>query len=128
LGDDYSVLHPSLLRAIRQVVQMCDEAGRELSVCGEAAGDPETACLLLGLGIRRMSVSPGRAARVRLRIRQAQMSQLAKLAQRALEADGVATVKALLQRFSPDAFPGASSGCSRSASGCSAWASFRARS
>lgn len=96
LGDDYSVLHPSMLRAIRQVVEMCDDAARELSVCGEAAGDPDTACLLLGLGVRQLSMSPGRAARVRLRVRQMQMSRLVELARQTLEADSPATVKALL--------------------------------
>lgn len=98
LGDDCSMLHPSLLRAVHQVVEMCDDAGRELTVCGEAAGDPDTACLLLGLGVRQLSMSPGRAARVRMRVRQTQMSQLVELAQRAVEADSPATVKAALEQ------------------------------
>ena len=43
LADDYSVLHPSVLRAIRKVVEACRDIGRAAGVWGEAAGDPETA-------------------------------------------------------------------------------------
>jgi phosphoenolpyruvate-protein phosphotransferase len=102
LIDDYSVLHPSVLRAIRQVVDFCDEAGRELSVCGEAAGDPATACLLVGLGVRQLSVSPVRAARVRQAIRHTQSSDLADVAEQALQADSAATVKGLLRQIRSD--------------------------
>ena len=103
LVDDYSVLHPSMLRAIRQVVEACDEANRELSVCGEAAGDAATACLLVGLGVRQLSMSPVRAARVRFAIRHARQSELANLAQRALAAHSAANVKRELQIFKADA-------------------------
>jgi phosphoenolpyruvate-protein phosphotransferase (PTS system enzyme I) len=65
LLDGYSVLHPSVLRAIRRVVEAARERGRRVSVCGEAAGDPATAALLVGLGSRELSMSPARAARVR---------------------------------------------------------------
>jgi phosphoenolpyruvate-protein kinase (PTS system EI component) len=90
------------LRAIRQVVDFCDEAGRELSVCGEAAGDPATACLLVGLGVRQLSVSPVRAARVRQAIRHTQSSDLADVAEQALQADSAATVKGLLRQIRSD--------------------------
>ncbi len=91
LTDDYSVRHPSVLRAIRHVVEACDEAGRECCVCGESAGDVGTACLLVGLGIRQLSMSPVRAARVRCSIRSVRHSELVALAEDALCADGRAT-------------------------------------
>jgi phosphoenolpyruvate-protein phosphotransferase len=64
LLDGYSVLHPSVLRAIARV-EAARDRGRRISVCGEAAGDPATAALLLGLGVRELSMSPRRAAPVR---------------------------------------------------------------
>ncbi len=97
--DDYSLLHPSVLRAIRHVVVSCEQAGCDLSVCGEAAGEVGTARLLVGLGVRQLSMSPVRAARVRVGIRNVQASQLADLAEQALEAASAADVKALLSRF-----------------------------
>ncbi len=65
LLDGYSLLHPSVLRAIARVVGAARDRGRRVSVCGEAAGDPATAALLVGLGLRELSMSPARAARVR---------------------------------------------------------------
>jgi phosphoenolpyruvate-protein phosphotransferase len=96
LADDYSVLHPSVLRAIRKVVEACNDAGREACVCGEAAGDPETACLLVGLGVRQLSMSPLRAARVRLMLRGITCDRLQNLAQDALHADSHQTVRQLI--------------------------------
>jgi phosphoenolpyruvate-protein kinase (PTS system EI component) len=57
LVEDYSTLHPSVLRAIRRAVEAADGRGRPVSVCGEAAGDPATAALLVGLGARELSMS-----------------------------------------------------------------------
>jgi phosphoenolpyruvate-protein phosphotransferase (PTS system enzyme I) len=99
LMNDYSALHPSVLRAIRMVIKTCEDAGKELCVCGEMAGDAGAACLLVGLGARQLSMSPVRAGRVRVAIRQSRCSALTELAEQALSADSVATVKALLRDF-----------------------------
>jgi phosphoenolpyruvate-protein phosphotransferase len=66
---EYSVLHPAVLKAIRRVLTEAQRAGVPVTVCGEAAGDPATAGLLVGLGARSLSMSPVRAARVRRLIR-----------------------------------------------------------
>ncbi len=100
LASDYSVLHPSVLRAIRHVVQACFEAGRDLCVCGEAAGDAETAGMLVGLGVRQLSMSPVRAAAVRLKLRTATYTELKSLAEEALALEGAASVRQLLRRWS----------------------------
>lgn len=97
LADDYSVLHPGVLRAIARVVEAGRGAGREVCVCGEAASYPRTACLLVGLGVRQLSMSPLRAARVRLRLRASTISQLEELAARALSSKSAAGVRRLLQ-------------------------------
>lgn len=96
LAGDCSVLHPSVLRAIRTVVEACDVAGRDLCVCGEAAGDPATACLLLGLGIRQLSVSPRRSAKVRAAIRRCRLERLQELADRALRSSSVESIRRML--------------------------------
>lgn len=100
LADDYSVLHPAVLRAIRTVVEASRDAGCELSVCGEAAGDPNTACLLVGLGIRQLSVSPLRAARVRYSLRRSVLEELECLARQTLHSDSPQAVRALFGRLS----------------------------
>jgi len=84
LLDGYSVLHPSVLRAIRHVLDAARERGRRVSVCGEAAGDPATAALLVGLGSRELSMSPARAARVRRAIGQIALADAKSLASEVL--------------------------------------------
>lgn len=70
LIDDYSLLHPSVLRAVHQVASRARRDGCPVSVCGEAAGDPQLVPVLAGLGIRELSMSPARAAAVRHTLRE----------------------------------------------------------
>ncbi|MFC6669253.1 phosphoenolpyruvate--protein phosphotransferase [Marinobacterium aestuariivivens] len=103
LLETSSVLHPSVLRAIRQVVRACDEADREICVCGEAAGEAAIASLLVGLGVRRLSMSPVRSASVRYRLRRHRLSDLEDLAERSLAADSAEQVAQLLDALRPGA-------------------------
>jgi phosphoenolpyruvate-protein phosphotransferase (PTS system enzyme I) len=95
--EDYSTLHPAVLRAIRQVVEAAAAHGKPLSVCGEAAGDPTIASLLVGMGIRSLSMSPSRAARVRYQLRHSRADSLAALAREALQCKSIDEVKGLVQ-------------------------------
>jgi phosphoenolpyruvate-protein phosphotransferase len=87
LIDDYTVLHPAVLRAIRQVLAAARESGKPAAICGEAASDPRVACLLVGLGARRLSMSPVSAARVRYALRTSSVTSLEQLAGRSLACD-----------------------------------------
>lgn len=84
LLDGYSVLHPSVLRAIARVIEAARVRGRSVSVCGEAAGDAATALLLVGMGVRELSMSPLRAARVGRAIAQIERREAEALAAEAL--------------------------------------------
>ncbi|NBC11466.1 MAG: phosphoenolpyruvate--protein phosphotransferase [Planctomycetes bacterium] len=75
-----SVLHPSVLRAIRQVVQAAASRSVPVSVCGEAAGDPTIAPLLVGLGVRQLSMSPLRSPAVRNALGRHTINQLNEMA------------------------------------------------
>jgi multiphosphoryl transfer protein len=58
-----------VLRMIERVVLAAHACKLEVSVCGEMAGDPHGARLLVGLGVDTLSVAPGRLARVKLALR-----------------------------------------------------------
>jgi phosphoenolpyruvate-protein phosphotransferase len=103
--DDYTVLHPSVLRAIHRVIEAADAAGKPVAVCGEAAADPRVACLLAGLGVRRLSMSPLSAARVRYALRASHQSSLESLAQAALASDSAARVTDILTDGLPNIHP-----------------------
>ncbi len=71
-----SFLHPCVLRATEQVVRAALNQGVGLTVCGEAAGNPVTACLLVGMGVRDLSMNPFYAARVCRVLQQLNLEQM----------------------------------------------------
>jgi phosphotransferase system enzyme I (PtsI) len=54
----YDPLHPAVLRLISGVVRAARESGIDVSVCGEMAADPVSATLLVGMGVRELSMNP----------------------------------------------------------------------
>jgi phosphoenolpyruvate-protein phosphotransferase len=83
--EHHTVLHPAVLRAIRLVADASEKAGKAIAVCGEAAANPAVAGLLIGLGIRQLSMSPAASAWVRQRIRTLDSREAETLAVRALK-------------------------------------------
>ena len=65
----YDGMHPAVLNAIRQVIETAHGHGKPVSVCGEMAGDPAGALVLLGMGIDGLSMSPALLAEVKRAIR-----------------------------------------------------------
>ena len=88
-------LHPALLQLVKLAVEASERATIELSVCGEMAGDPEAALLLVGLGVRVLSMSPTSIGAVRRAIRAATRSDLERVARSALVAASAADVRRL---------------------------------
>jgi phosphotransferase system HPr (HPr) family protein len=82
-----SPLHPALLRLLAEIARAAVAAGRELSVCGELAGDARCAPLLLGLGIHMLSVTPARVPQLREGIARRSLAELEELAAEALAID-----------------------------------------
>lgn len=72
----YQPLHPSVLRMISTVVQAGREFSIPVSVCGEMAGDPLTALVLLSLGVEKLSMSPPVLPAVKEIIRAVKLDQL----------------------------------------------------
>jgi phosphotransferase system enzyme I (PtsI) len=57
LANMYQPYHPAILRMIQQTVQAGKNAGIDVSLCGEMAGDPFCISILLGLGIDELSMN-----------------------------------------------------------------------
>jgi phosphotransferase system enzyme I (PtsI) len=98
VADYYQPLHPAVLRVIQSVAQAADDAGRELTICGEMAGDPDYTELLLGLGLRAFSVAPGELLDVKNAIRKSSLAEARQLAQEALALGSIAEIEALINR------------------------------
>ena len=93
----YQPLHPAVLRLVREVAEAATGAGRELTICGEMAGDPAHVALLLGLGLRSFSVAPGELLEVKRAILAARLDDARELARGALELGSALEVEALLR-------------------------------
>jgi phosphoenolpyruvate-protein phosphotransferase/dihydroxyacetone kinase phosphotransfer subunit len=92
LGDP---LDPGVLRLIDAV---CVAAGDHtlVAVCGELAADEQAAALLLGLGVRELSVTPRAIPRVKQAVRAVTLTEARHLAAAALTAESATAVRALL--------------------------------
>ncbi len=101
--DDCTAMHPAVLRAIQQIVQSSQQWSRPVCVCGEEAADADFARLLVGLGIRELSVSPNRAAAIRQVIRRTDSRQAAELAELAIQCRSPCEVRVLLATELADA-------------------------
>jgi phosphoenolpyruvate-protein phosphotransferase (PTS system enzyme I) len=80
----YQPLHPAVLRVIAEIVRAAEPHGIPVSVCGEMASDPLHALLLLGLGVRELSMSPGAIPRVKAALRAASAERAREVARACL--------------------------------------------
>jgi phosphoenolpyruvate-protein phosphotransferase (PTS system enzyme I) len=97
IASYYQPLHPGVLRLIHAVAEAASSAGCDLKICGEMAGDPLHVELLLGLGLRELSVAPGEMLEVKNAIRSVRLADARELARAALALGTVAEVEALLR-------------------------------
>ena len=74
----YDPWHPAVLRLIHDTIACAQAAGRDVSVCGEMAGDPAFTEVLLAMGLRAFSMHPARLALVKQRILRADTVRLAQ--------------------------------------------------
>ncbi|HSW42716.1 MAG TPA: phosphoenolpyruvate--protein phosphotransferase [Patescibacteria group bacterium] len=103
-------LHPAVLRAIAGIVAGADAAGIPVAVCGELAGDPAGALVLVGLGVDELSADAGSLDEVRSALAASTRGELEELARTALAAPDAPAVRAaagaLLARGAGPANPG----------------------
>ena len=76
LGELYSPLHPAMLKLLHGVIRTARARGKPVAVCGEMAGDPQLAPLLLALGLEEFSLHPSTLLEVRRAIRAQDLSAL----------------------------------------------------
>lgn len=83
----YDPMHPAVLRLVAEVIAACNEAGKEICVCGEMAGDLSMTRLLLGLGLRSFSMHPAQILAVKQEILRADSCKLAPWAAEVLNSE-----------------------------------------
>jgi len=104
----YSAADPAVLRLIRNVIQDAHKAQIDLSVCGEMASEPEHIMLLLGLGVRTISIASPMLPEIKQIIRSVTMDDCNKVARKVLGMDSERQISAYLRnaisKILPEAF------------------------
>ena len=91
-------LHPAVLRLIDRTIRAADEAGKWVGVCGELAGDPVAIPILLGLGVKELSMAPGSIPAAKSLARTLDIARLRDFARESLELESAATVRLLAKK------------------------------
>ncbi len=109
----YNPAHPAIIRLIKDVVRAARRNDVPVSCCGESAGELEFAMLLIGLGLRTLSVTASSAPPLKRLIREVSIPQCERLAKKAASLDSDVAVTAYLRdrvrRILPDALEGGGS-------------------
>jgi len=95
----FEPLHPAVIASIARVAEAGEKAGKRVGVCGEMAGDPKMASLLVGLGVTQLSMIPQNVPKVKKTIRQIPYQEASELARKVRGQGTVEEVKALLKPF-----------------------------
>ncbi|GAB6897693.1 phosphoenolpyruvate--protein phosphotransferase [Kineosporia succinea] len=88
---------PALLDLIAAVGEAGSSRAVPVGVCGEAAGDPLLACVLVGLGVRSLSMAPGLVATVRLVLAAHSLAECRAMAEAARDADDATSARAAVR-------------------------------
>jgi phosphotransferase system enzyme I (PtsI) len=100
MAELYDPLHPAVLRLIRTTVEAGERASIPVSVCGEMAGDTRLAPLLLGLGVKELSMAPASIPLVKERLSSVSLKDLSRKATTALQLDDPTQIRMMLNDFS----------------------------
>ncbi|EZH81042.1 phosphoenolpyruvate--protein phosphotransferase [Ectopseudomonas composti] len=87
VADLYDFLHPAVLQALQKVVNDAHLEGKPVSICGEMAGDPAAAVLLLAMGFDSLSMNATNLPKVKWLLRQVTQSKAKELLGQVLTMD-----------------------------------------
>jgi phosphotransferase system enzyme I (PtsP) len=87
VADLYDFFHPAVLHALKLVVDGAHAEGKPVSICGEMAGDPSAAVLLMALGFDSLSMNSTSLPKVKWLLRQLSMSKARELLAQVMQFD-----------------------------------------
>jgi phosphoenolpyruvate-protein phosphotransferase len=98
LARRIDALHPAVLELIALAASAGEHAGKRVAVCGGMAADAAAVPILIGLGVRELSVVPAAVPSLKRQVCDLDVRECAELAACALEAESAADVRALVTR------------------------------
>ncbi len=102
----YDPVHPAVLRLLADLIRNCAHFQTPIELCGEMASDPDGCILLVGLGMRQLSMNPPLIPVVKERLAQVSTEKARVLAQEALQLSSAREVRHLLaEAMGPTSVP-----------------------
>ncbi len=95
----YNPLHPSVLKLILMTIKAGEKLGKSVSVCGEMAGDAKLTKLLIGMGLRQLSMHPSHILTVKQQVLNSQMTKLSSNARKVLGLTDIEKIEQLVAKF-----------------------------
>ena len=95
----YQPTHPAVLRSLLTIFEQSDRNQKHVSICGEMAGEPIYAALLIGLGAKSLSVSVSRLPEIKHYIRLMNLGELKKLTNHLMTLDQAELIEQKLYTF-----------------------------
>lgn len=95
----YQPLNPAVLRLLQGAIKAANDVGKSVSLCGEMAGSPMYTAILIGLGLRQLSMSPSMLMEVKERVRAVRIAECEELVAEAMSMDSSENVRELLLEF-----------------------------
>ena len=89
----YSAFHPAVLHALFQVVQEAQDEGRQACICGEMAGDPGAAVLLMAMGFDILSMNAANLLKVKSVIRSVSLEAAQDLLDQVMQMDDAQMIR-----------------------------------
>ena len=102
----YEPLHPGVLRMIYRVIEAAHEAGIEVAICGEMAGEPMYLPVLIGMGLDELSMNALDIPKIKRMIRMSNQYQCSALVRDLLECFTAQKIREHLLDFLTSDFPG----------------------
>lgn len=99
----YSSFHPAVLTALKYIIDVAGEVGTPVSICGEMAGDPAGALLLVGMGYDTLSMNSASLLRVKSMLREIDLSWARQLADEVLQMEDPMVIKSTVELALKDA-------------------------
>ena len=99
VADLYHPMHPAVLQALQVVASAAREEGKKVGICGELAGDPEGAVLLLAMGYDILSMNATSLPKVKQALRNVNLAEARELLEEVLLMDEATAIHARLERF-----------------------------
>lgn len=96
VADLYDYLHPAVLQALQHVVTAAHAEGKPVSICGEMAGDPAAAVLLMAMGFDSLSMNATNLPKVKWMLRQISMGKSKEMLAQVMEIDNPQVIHSTL--------------------------------